>query len=125
MNRMVSAALFMLFLLAGAAWAAEARIAVTAEGAGADSQVSGVAARAPYIPLFDAGGKLVSSHPNPVAASRGGAGPALARWLADKQVTLLVSGNAGDNLARELERLKIRSARSSGPADQAVRAVAK
>jgi predicted Fe-Mo cluster-binding NifX family protein len=125
MNRMVSAALFMVFLLAGAAWAAEARIAVTAEGAGADSRVSGIAARAPYILLFDAGGKLVSAHPNPVAASPGGAGPALARWLADKQVTLLVSGNAGDNLARELERLKIRSARGSGPADQAVRAVAK
>lgn len=125
MNRIFPAALITVCLFAGSAWAAEARIAVTAEGQAASSPVSGVAARAPYILLFDAGGKLVSSHPNPVAASPGGAGPALARWLADRQVTLLVSGSAGDNLARELDRLKIRSAKGSGPADKAVQAAAK
>jgi len=109
----------------GAGHAAAMRIAVAAEGPGAQAAVSAVAARAPQILIFDAEARLLAAHPNPVADKPGGAGPALARWLADQQVTLLIAGNAGDKLAAELQRLKIRSVTASGPADQAVKAVAK
>lgn len=110
---------------AGAAGAAEFRIAVAADGPTAQAAVSAVAARAPHVLIFDAGGRLLAAHPNPVAANRGGAGPAMARWLADRQVTLLVAGNVGDKMAAELQRLKIRSVTASGPADRAVREATK
>jgi predicted Fe-Mo cluster-binding NifX family protein len=109
-------------LEASAVAAAEARIAVAAEGPKADAAVSAVAGRAPHILIFDAQGKLLSSQPNPVANSPGGAGPALARWLAEKQVTLLIAGQVGGNMASELKRLNIRSVPASGPADKAVKA---
>ena len=71
--------------------AAEVRIAVAAEGSTADAAVSTVAARAPHILIFDAQGKLLSAQSNPAARLSGGAGPALARWLAEQRVTLLLA----------------------------------
>jgi predicted Fe-Mo cluster-binding NifX family protein len=84
-----------------------------------------VAARAPRILLFDARGTLLAAHVNPAAGKSGGAGPALARWLAERQVTLLIAGDVGAKLAPELQRLKIRRVKASGPAEQAVKAVTK
>lgn len=104
-----------------ASYAAAPLIAVAAEGPGAQAAVSAVAARAPHILIFDAGGALLAAHSNPVAANRGGAGPALAKWLAGQQVTLLIAGDIGDKLAAELQRLNIRGVTASGPAEQAVR----
>lgn len=104
-----------------ASYAAEPLIAVAAEGPGAQAAVSAVAARAPHILMFDAEGTLLDAHPNPAAENRGGAGPALARWLAGQHVTLLIAGDLGDKLAAELQRLNIRSVTASGPAEQAVR----
>jgi len=115
-------------ILAGAALlgtnaiAAEARIAVAADGPKAEATVSATAGRAPNILIFDAKGRLLSSQANPMANASSGAGPALARWLADKQVTLLIAGRVGDNMAQELNKLKIRSIAASGPADKAVKA---
>jgi predicted Fe-Mo cluster-binding NifX family protein len=103
---------------ASASYAAEPLIAVAAEGPGAQPAVSAVAARAPQILIFDVKGKLLAAHPNPVDANRSGAGPALARWLAEKQVTLLIAGDVGDKMASELQRLNIRSVTASGAAGQ-------
>jgi predicted Fe-Mo cluster-binding NifX family protein len=100
-------------------------IAVAADGPDAQSLVSAVAARAPQILLFDTEGRMVAAHPNPAASKPGGAGPALAQWLADHQVTLLIAGGVGTKLSAELQRLKIRSATASGPADHAVKKAAK
>jgi len=105
--------------------AAEVRIAVAAEGSTADAAVSTVAARAPHILIFDAQGKLLSAQSNPAARLSGGAGPALARWLAEQRVTLLLAGQVGGNMADEMTRLNIRAVSASGPADKAVKAAAK
>jgi len=103
------------------AWADGARIAVAAEAAHAEAPVSSVAARAPFILIFDATGAMEESHPNPVAANPGGAGPALARWLAEKKVGTLIAGDFGAKLSPALEERKIRSVRASGPAAQAAK----
>lgn len=119
MKRMLGLLLLSLFALAGVASAAEARIAVAADGAGADAAVSAAAARAPHVLFFDAKGALLESAANPAAASPGGAGPALAQWLAQKGATVLVAGDFGLNLTRALEANKIRYVKKSGPARQA------
>lgn len=112
-------------LMAAQAYAADTRIAVAAEGARADAAVSAVAGRAPNILIFDAQGKLLSAQPNPTAKLSSGAGPALARWLAEQKVTLLVAGQVGGNMADEMKRLNIRTASGNGPADKAAKAAAK
>ena len=107
--------------VAAIAWAGEMRIAVAADAAQAEAPVSAVAARAPHILIFDASGALVESHPNPVAANPGGAGPALAAWLAEKKVGTLIAGEFGAKLAQALKDRKIGAVTASGPAAQAVK----
>jgi predicted Fe-Mo cluster-binding NifX family protein len=106
-----------------AAWADDARIAVAADAAHAEAPVSAVAARAPYILIFDAKGVLTGSHPNPAAAESGSAGPALARWLAEQKVGTLIAGDVGAKLAQALEERKIRAVITSGPAARAVKEI--
>lgn len=106
---------------AASAWAADARIAVTAESARAEAPVSSVAARAPFILIFDAAGTLVQSHPNPAAANPGGAGPALAAWLAEQGVGTLVAGDFGAKLAQALKDRNIRMVQASGTAGRAAK----
>jgi predicted Fe-Mo cluster-binding NifX family protein len=110
----------MVVVTAGA-WADEMRIAEAADAAQAEAAVSAVAARAPHILIFDASGTLVESYPNPVAANPGGAGPALAVWLAEKKVGTLVAGEFGAKLAQALKDRKIGAVTASGPAAQAVK----
>jgi predicted Fe-Mo cluster-binding NifX family protein len=101
---LVAAAMVM---IAASAWADDARIAV--------------AARAPHILIFDANGALMGSHLNPAAAEPGGAGPALARWLAEQKVGTLIAGDFGAKLAQALEERKIRAVTARGPAGRAVK----
>jgi predicted Fe-Mo cluster-binding NifX family protein len=108
-------------MVAAIAWADGARIAVAADAGHAEAAVSAVAARAPHILIFDAGGALVESHPNPAAANPGGAGPALARWLAEKKVGTLVAGEFGAKLAQALKERGIRMVTASGSAASAVK----
>jgi len=111
----------LLMSVGGAAWGAEPRVAVAAEGTGADAAVSAVAARAPVILIFDGAGRLVASHANPAASAPGGAGPALARWLAGQGVTTLIAGDFGDKLGAALAEDGIRALAARGSAAQAVR----
>jgi predicted Fe-Mo cluster-binding NifX family protein len=108
-------------LMAAQAYAAEVRIAVAAEGAKADAVVSAMAGRAPNILIFDANGKLLSAQASPTAKLSGGAGPALARWLSEQKVNVLVAGQVGGNMADEMKRLNIRAVTGSGPADKAAK----
>jgi len=107
------------------AWADGARIAVAAEATHAEAPISMVAARAPQILIFDAGGTLLESHTNPVAANPGGAGPELARWLTKQRVRTLIAGNFGAKLSRALEEGNIRAVTASGPAARAVKEISR
>jgi predicted Fe-Mo cluster-binding NifX family protein len=105
---------------AATAWSEAPRIAVAAEGAHAEAPVSSVAARAPHILIFEAG-TMVESDPNPAAANPGSAGPALARWLAEKKVRTLIAGEFGDKLGQAMKERGIDAVRASGPAAKAVK----
>jgi predicted Fe-Mo cluster-binding NifX family protein len=108
-------------MVAAPAWADGARVAVAADAGHAEATVSAVAARAPHILIFDAGGALVESHPNPAAANPGGAGPALARWLAEKKIETLIAGDFGAKLAQALKERRVRMVTASGNAARAVK----
>jgi predicted Fe-Mo cluster-binding NifX family protein len=103
------------------AWADDTRVAVAAEAAHVDAPISSVAARAPHILIFDANRASADSHPNPVAVRRGGAGPALAHWLAEQRVGTLIAGKFGAKLAQALKERNIRTVVASGPASRAVK----
>lgn len=113
----------MITTLGTIAEASDSVIAVAAEADHAGARVSSVAARAPYILLFDAAGELMAAHPNPVAASPSGAGPALAAWLAEQKVKVLIAGDFGTKLTPALKTNSIRAVTASGPAAQAVKEV--
>ncbi len=115
--------LFMV-LMAGLAQAGDqtGRIAVAADAPEVDATVSEVAARAPFILIFGEDGAFVSSHSNPVTTDRR-AGPALADWLADRQIEMLIAGRFGPKLSQALEARQIRRVVQRGPASEAVAAV--
>jgi predicted Fe-Mo cluster-binding NifX family protein len=106
-----------------AAYGSGTRIAVAAEAPGAEAAVSDIAARAPYILIFDASGKLVESQANPFAKIAGDAGPPFADWLAERQIGALVAGNFGSKLSKAMSERGIRAITADGSAAAAVRAV--
>jgi predicted Fe-Mo cluster-binding NifX family protein len=124
-TRLIGALLAALLALAGASvgHAGGTRIAVAAEAAGADAPVSTIAARAPYILIFDAGDKLTESHPNPFATTAGDAGPPLAGWLSERQVGTFIAGNFGSKLSQAMKERNIHGVVASGPAVAAVKKV--
>jgi predicted Fe-Mo cluster-binding NifX family protein len=95
--------------------------AVAADAPAADALVSAVAARAPYLLIFDAQGALLETFPNPAADSPRGAGRALAEVLEQHGVRVFIAGEIGRKLAPELESRGIRAHTASGPAIQAVK----
>jgi predicted Fe-Mo cluster-binding NifX family protein len=106
---------------AAPAVAGEARWAVAADGTDPMAPVSEVAARAPYLLVFDAQGVFLEALENPAVRFEHRAGPALAELLEELKVDVLIAGEIGRNLATALEEKKIRSVIASGPAAQAVK----
>jgi predicted Fe-Mo cluster-binding NifX family protein len=113
-----------LALINGPGYSDGLRVAVAAEASDARAPVSKIAARAPYILIFDTGGNLLESHQNPFAAASGDAGPPLANWLAERQVGTFVAGNFGAKLSQAMKEKSIRGKLASGSATAAVKAVA-
>ncbi len=104
--------------------AAERKIAVAAERPEDDAQISRRTARTPYILIFDGNGELLEIHERPIDRDRQ-AGPAMAAWLADKQVDTLIGGGIGRNLQRGLDRYRIKGIEADGSAADAVSAALK
>jgi predicted Fe-Mo cluster-binding NifX family protein len=103
------------------AFAGEARWVVTADGTAPMAPVSEVAARAPYLLVFDAQGVFLEAIENPAVRFEHRAGPALAELLEELRVEVLIAGEIGRNLATALEDKNIRSVLASGAAAQAVK----
>ncbi|MFH7326626.1 NifB/NifX family molybdenum-iron cluster-binding protein [Desulfurivibrio sp. C05AmB] len=107
-------------LISTNAIAAEWRWAVAAEAPVADSPISAVAARAPYILIFDEQGALLEAFTNPVADAPRDAGTRLAEVLSEQGVEVLVAGKIGPKLAQALRTREIRGITAQGEASQAL-----
>jgi predicted Fe-Mo cluster-binding NifX family protein len=98
------------------------RIAVASEGSEASSEISGMAARAPFILIFDHEANLVETLDNR-DLPRGGAGTQTARVLAEKGITHFVAVRFGPNLTRGLDAAGIEYVEMEGTASEAVREI--
>jgi predicted Fe-Mo cluster-binding NifX family protein len=126
MERLLSvkwAGVLLVSVLAGAApaFAGEVRWAVAADGIDPMASVSEVAARAPYLLVFDSQGRFLEARENPAVGLEHRAGPALAELLEELRVDVLIAARIGRNLATALEEKNIRAVIASGPAGQAVK----
>jgi predicted Fe-Mo cluster-binding NifX family protein len=106
--------------------AGPAAVGVAAEGKDPSSPVSPVAARCPYLLLFDEKGTLVEAEPNPYKDARGGAGIRAADLLAGKGVKVVVAGEFGPRMAGAMKERGIRYLAFKGnTADAVKKALAK
>lgn len=120
-QRLALLVVFFLFPLLMAS-ADSPRIAVASEGSEADSEISGMAARAPFLLIFDHEAKLVETVDNR-DLPRGGAGTQTARLLAGKGVTHFVAVRFGPNLTQALDAAGIEYVEMEGSALEAVREI--
>jgi predicted Fe-Mo cluster-binding NifX family protein len=117
-NKMISMLGVMVFiLLVALCWpkyAAAERIAVAADSDGKDAAVSNVAARAPFVLVFDTDAGTTETFPRPVSAARR-AGPALAGWLQEEKVDMFIAGRIGPKLEKALDSVEIDRMAKTGP----------
>ncbi len=122
-NKMIGMLGAMVFLLSVVLcwpeYAAAERIAVAADSAGKDAAVSNVAARAPFVLIFDTDAGTTETFPRPVSAARR-AGPALAGWLQEEKVDMFIAGRIGPKLERALDSVEIGRMAASGPVHEIV-----
>ena len=105
---------------AGPAGAEEKRIAVAAIGDSEDALISPRTARPSFILIFNQDAELIESHANPVTRTRR-AGPAMALWLAEHDVDVIIGERIGMNLVEGLVAVNIQGVEKSGRASDAVR----
>lgn len=121
-NIIVPVLVSMLLLISIAVFAEQkpVLIAVASDGKTADSNVSGLAGRAPYYLLFDAAGNFVEVLDNPYKNARGGAGPSVINFLVQKDVTFTVAGTFGQNMISMMDRNGIKRLAFKGAVSDAV-----
>jgi len=95
-------------------------IAVAATDKTEKAQVSKEAARPPYYLIFDEHGKLVEVMPNPSCDVFRGAGPKVANFLAEKNVTVVIAGDFGHKMTNALDEEGITYYKGTGMVKKAV-----
>jgi predicted Fe-Mo cluster-binding NifX family protein len=97
------------------------KIAVSSTGPNFDDIVEARFGRCPYFLIVDPATMEVEALPNPSVDLGGGAGIQSAKFLTEKGVSVLLTGNCGPNAAQMLETAGIRIVTGvSGSARQAV-----
>ena len=96
------------------------KIAIAADGKTTAAKVSSVAARSPYYLIFDGSGKLLEALENPYQAAKSGAAASVLSLLAKKGVTLIVAGDFGDNMIRDMKGKGIKYVEFKGSVKEAL-----
>lgn len=73
------------------------KIAITASGPNLDDQVESRFGRCPYFLLIDPDTLIFEAMPNPNISLGGGAGPQSAQLMAEKKISVVLTGNCGPN----------------------------
>lgn len=116
------AIIFMVILLAGSLFAADkGNIAIASKGKTPASEVSEVAARAPYFLIFDSTGKFLGAFENPFTAAKGGAGTAVVSFLEQKGAGMVVAGGFGMRMLNALSSQGMRYMEFRGTVDEALK----
>lgn len=74
------------------------KIAIGAMDKNIESDVAKQAGRAPFYLIFDEAGELVETIKNPFSRGGGGAGPGVAKMLADQSIDKIIAGKFGDRV---------------------------
>lgn len=101
------------------------KIAIATIDKKADAEISGRGGRAPYYLIFNEKEELVETISNPFGFGGGGAGFAVAKMLADKNVDIFVAGAIGGNMAGALEGRGLKYSEKTGIAKKAAQDIAK
>ncbi len=124
MKKLQLSILILILFMAGLGYAADKdKIAVAAEGKAVTTEVSGVAARCPYFLIFDGDGVLLEAIDNPYKGAKGGAGPSVASFLAQKGVTFVVAGALGKNMSQALKAKGVGYLQFHGSAEAALKKI--
>jgi predicted Fe-Mo cluster-binding NifX family protein len=101
------------------------KIAVASSGKVSKASVSNKAAKCPYYLIFDSKGKMTEVIDNPYGDASRGAGPSAAKFLAQRDVTIVIAGNFGSKMINTLKSNGITHFEFEGRADDAVEKVLK
>ncbi len=95
-------------------------IAVAAVDRTGNSQISQIAAHAPYYLIFDKNGQLLEVVSNPFRDAARRAGPQVAALLAEKNVTVMVACDFGPKLIIALDEKGINHHAATGVVQKAI-----
>jgi len=101
------------------------KIAIAVISKKQDSEISSQGGRAPYYLLFDEKEEFLEIISNPFTIGGGGAGIAVAKMLADKNVDVVIAGAIGANMASALEKKGIEHYEKQGIATVTLKEVIK
>ena len=90
------------------------KIAIASTPKDLSGEISEQGGRAPYYLLLDEQKNILEIIKNPFAIGGGGAGPSVAKMLADKGVTKVITGNIGEKMQQVLEDRKIEYETANG-----------
>ena len=99
------------------------KIAIASNGDTRKSSVSNQAARCPYYLIFDRSGSLLEAIVNPCKDMMGPAASKAAQLLTEKNVKMVIAGQFGKRMARELENSGICYVRLEGKAEKALKRI--
>jgi len=99
------------------------RIAVGSMYKDINSTIAMQAGRAPFYLIFDEIGELVETIKNPFSKGGGGAGPGVAKMLADKSVETVIIGKCGEKMIVALKDRNINFVERKGIVQDAMQEI--